>query len=116
MRRLWYVWFPYAASTIANLPPAMLALVKASGPLGLATFLPPEDRRVHIEEPTPTPDGFIPHLPLVDDWHDGKFALRDVLKEAHTTNIRDWSLMLLQRYRYVIGMLRCFIPPPSLQC
>ncbi|OJT14234.1 3-O-alpha-D-mannopyranosyl-alpha-D-mannopyranose xylosylphosphotransferase [Trametes pubescens] len=82
---------------------AMLALVKASGPLGLAAFLPPEDRRVHIEDPTPTPDGFIPHLPLVDDWHDGKFALRDVLKEAHTTNIRDWSLMLLQRYRYVIG-------------
>ncbi|KAI0366952.1 hypothetical protein BV20DRAFT_951200 [Pilatotrama ljubarskyi] len=81
----------------------MLALVKASGPLGLSAFLPSEERRVPIEDPLPGPEGFIPHLPLVSDWHDGRFALRDVMKDAHTTSVRDWSLMLLQRYRYIIG-------------
>ncbi|KAI0823219.1 hypothetical protein BC628DRAFT_1325337 [Trametes gibbosa] len=82
---------------------AILALVKASGPLGLSAFLPSGERRATVEDPTPSPEGYIPHLPLVKDWHEGRFALRDVMKEAHTMNIREWSLMLLQRYRYVIG-------------
>ncbi|KAI0629884.1 hypothetical protein C8Q77DRAFT_1065020 [Trametes polyzona] len=82
---------------------AILALVKESGPLGLSAFLPSEDRRVHIDDPTPTPEGFIPHLSLANDWHDAKFSLQDSMKEAHTARVRDWSLMLLQRYRYVIG-------------
>ncbi|KAH9849530.1 hypothetical protein C2E23DRAFT_737200 [Lenzites betulinus] len=82
---------------------AILALVKASGPLGISSFLPPAERHATVENPTPSPEGYIPHLPLVKDWHEGQFALRDVMKDAHTTNIREWSLMLLQRYRYVVG-------------
>ncbi|KAI0819178.1 hypothetical protein BC628DRAFT_1089012 [Trametes gibbosa] len=77
---------------------SILALVKASGPLGLSAFLPSGERRATVEDPDPSPEGYIPHLPLGKDWHEGQFALWDAMKETHTMNIREWSLMLLQRY------------------
>ncbi|KAL7279706.1 hypothetical protein ACG7TL_006113 [Trametes sanguinea] len=79
------------------------ALVKASGPLGLSAFLPPRDRHIPIPRGPSAPEPQIPHLPLVKDWRDGQFALRDVMRNADTTNVRDYTLMVLQRYRYVIG-------------
>ncbi|KAI0768964.1 hypothetical protein BD413DRAFT_478467 [Trametes elegans] len=81
----------------------ILALVKASGPLGLSAFLPSTERRVVSSNRHPNPDDAIPHLPLVDNWHDGQFALRDVMKDARTSSVREYALMVLQRYRYVVG-------------
>ena len=54
----------------------------------------------------------VPHLPLVDDWQSGRFALRDVMRFAPDTSIREWSMRLMQRYRYVIGAppLLCGLP------
>ncbi|OSD02439.1 hypothetical protein PYCCODRAFT_1467800 [Trametes coccinea BRFM310] len=79
------------------------ALVKASGPLGLSAFLPSRDRHIPMQHESSAAESWIPHLPLVKDWHDGQFALRDVMQDAHTTSVRDYALMVLQRYRYVIG-------------
>ncbi|TFK86284.1 hypothetical protein K466DRAFT_493131 [Polyporus arcularius HHB13444] len=82
----------------------IVSLVKASGSLGLSAFLPhPERMSPSSEEPVPDESLTIPHLPLVDDWHNGQFALRDVMKYAPETNVREWTMRLLQRYRYVVG-------------
>ena len=76
-----------------------VALVAASGDLGLEAFLPSVERTV-----TPhTGEADIPHLPLTDTWEDGHFTLRDVVTGTARTNVRDWALQLLQRYRFVIG-------------
>ncbi|KAI9064662.1 hypothetical protein FKP32DRAFT_1648980 [Trametes sanguinea] len=79
------------------------ALVKASGPLGLSAFLPSRDRHIPVQRVSRSTESRIPHLPLVKDWHDGQFALGDVMHDAHTTSVRQYALMVLQRYRYVIG-------------
>lgn len=84
-----------------------LALLRASGELGLEAFLPPPTRVVSYglgrysspEDVDPTP-----HLPLNDRWEDGEFTLSDVLSGApQDTNVREWTLRLLERYRFVIG-------------
>ena len=50
--------------------------------------------------------GDIPHLPLIKNWRDGDFSLRSVIGSSlDGVNIRDWSLKLLQRYRFVIGTI-----------
>jgi len=46
-----------------------------------------------------------PHLPLVSEWRDGDFSLQGVLPLAAETNIRKWTLRLLERYRFVVGEL-----------
>lgn len=89
----------------------LTALVRASGPLGLAALLPPPDRVLaSLAGKLPaTPDApDVPHLPLVDSWEDGRFALRDVMGAARERSVREWTLQLLQRYRYVVGAC-----PPS---
>ena len=78
------------------------ALVRASGPLGLSAVLPHPTRRTpHTDESADA--NVVPHLPLVDDWQSGRFALRDVMRFAPDSSIREWSMRLMQRYRYVIG-------------
>ena len=79
----------------------------ASGEAGLEAFLPPADR---VVEPglvrfftTQADTNEVPHLPLVDRWADGQFALADVVSSAAPVNVRDWTLRMLQRYRFVIG-------------
>ncbi|KAI0700068.1 hypothetical protein BC835DRAFT_478460 [Cytidiella melzeri] len=79
------------------------ALVKASGQLGLSAFLPPPTRSLSSLAGKVVPVDTIPHLPLVNKWEDGQFALRDVVGFSQNTNVRDWTLRLLQRYRFVIG-------------
>ncbi|KAI0788222.1 hypothetical protein C8Q74DRAFT_1196372 [Fomes fomentarius] len=82
----------------------IVALVNKSGPLGLSSFLPHHDRRSPSSDEHPASDAeAIPHLPLVDEWQHGQFALRDVMKYAPDTSVREWSMRLMQRYRYVIG-------------
>lgn len=90
------------------------ALRAASGAAGLAAFLPEHGRKYtggrrdnrhhsqsdrHADEP--------PHLPLVSDWTAGDFALRDVIISDAEVDIREWTLRMLERYRFVIGLLRC---------
>ncbi|PCH40329.1 hypothetical protein WOLCODRAFT_136778 [Wolfiporia cocos MD-104 SS10] len=82
------------------------ALVRASGPLGIAAFLPPPDRMLSSlagKVPTPADVHDVPHLPLVDKWEDGDFSLREVMGTAGERNVRTWTIQLLQRYRYVMG-------------
>lgn len=97
------------------------ALMRTSGPLGLSTFLPSPDRALgSLAGKLPSlPFGLsfpgagsaspgdeltvVPHLPLVDKWENGAFALRDVMGATGERNVRRWTLSLLQRYRYVIA-------------
>lgn len=100
--------------------------MRTSGPLGLSTFLPSPDRALgSLAGKLPSlPFGLsfpgagsaspgdeltvVPHLPLVDKWENGAFALRDVMGATGERNVRRWTLSLLQRYRYVIG--ECSLP------
>ncbi|KAG8710670.1 hypothetical protein FRC08_016864 [Ceratobasidium sp. 394] len=77
------------------------ALVAASGPLGLSAFLP---NPTHGLESTHHQSGRdpVPHLPLVSDYQTGDFSLRGVLGDS-TTDVREWTVRMLQRYRFVIG-------------
>ncbi|KAI1789382.1 hypothetical protein LXA43DRAFT_893004 [Ganoderma leucocontextum] len=83
----------------------IVSLVNASGRLGLSAILPQPDRHSPPSDTPPSMDesSMIPHLPLVDDWRDGRFALHDVMKYVPDTSVREWSMRILQRYRYVIG-------------
>lgn len=83
-----------------------LALVRASGELGLEAFLPSGDRVVSPplgNDRSPEYVDPTPHLPLSDRWEDGEFALAEVLRGTTDTNVRAWTLRLLDRYRFVIG-------------
>lgn len=83
------------------------ALSRASGPLGVSVFLPPQERRIadlSAKQPgTVDAQNTIPHLPLVSRYEDGDFSLRGVMGAAGERNIRTWVERVLQRYRYVVG-------------
>lgn len=94
------------------------ALRSASGEAGISAYLPDPSRvfshPLRMEKDT---DDFVgihitsddtpkeaPHLPLVSDWKQGDFTLQGVLpQESMELNIRQWTLRLLERYRFVIG-------------
>ncbi|KAI0700102.1 hypothetical protein BC835DRAFT_1329341 [Cytidiella melzeri] len=79
------------------------ALVRASGQLGLEAFLPPADRHIPrdaLQSNTTSDD--VPHLPLDPKWKDVDFSLRAVV-DIPGMNIREWTLRLMQRYRFVVG-------------
>lgn len=100
-------------SRCARLPTTCIvtiAIVAASGELGLETFLPSSDRIIPGMSKLFVPqedEEDVPHLPLTDRWEDGRFALADVVGSHRRTNVREWTVKLLQRYRFVIGMLPC---------
>ncbi|KAK0462958.1 uncharacterized protein EV420DRAFT_1521921 [Desarmillaria tabescens] len=94
------------------------ALLNASGPLGISEFLPPLDRKLSVSNsladylPTTAP----PHLPLASDYHDIDFSLDSVMGpwlaevsirrgRGAAVSVREWSMMVIQRYRYVVGEL-----------
>jgi len=92
------------------------ALVASSGKTGLSAFLPDRSRIVPSSSSLPSPSSSsasasghqIPHLPLVSDWRTGDFSLTGVLgASSHGggsgTNVRNWTMQMLQRYRFVIG-------------
>ncbi|EPS98615.1 hypothetical protein FOMPIDRAFT_59328 [Fomitopsis schrenkii] len=87
--------------------PVISALSRASGPLGVSVFLPPQERRIadlSAKQPgTVDAQNTIPHLPLVSRYEDGDFSLRGVMGAAGERNIRTWVERVLQRYRYVVG-------------
>ncbi|KAK0201124.1 hypothetical protein DFS33DRAFT_1479637 [Desarmillaria ectypa] len=96
----------------------MRALLNASGPLGISEFLPPPDRKLSVSHslagyaPTTAP----PHLPLASDYHDANFSLDSVMGPwlaevsirrgcGAAVSVREWTMMVIQRYRYVVGEL-----------
>ncbi|KAK0496003.1 hypothetical protein EDD18DRAFT_1390447 [Armillaria luteobubalina] len=104
------------------------ALLIASGSLGLSEFLPSPDRTVllhrtqnYFDEVSPLGP---PHLPLAPDYHDIDFSLETVMapwveeatqrrgsdEGAAGVNVREWAMMVLQRYRYVVGEPFFFLP------
>lgn len=86
--------------------------MKESGRQGLSAFLPPEDRVVQATRLGADADTAVPHLPLVDDWQKGDFSLESVMANSRETNVRQYALQVLHRYRYVLGTPPS--PPPSL--
>ncbi|PCH40334.1 hypothetical protein WOLCODRAFT_98719 [Wolfiporia cocos MD-104 SS10] len=81
----------------------IMALVQASGRLGLSAFLPDPQRILPAVFGSLAATDSVPHLPLVEDWQVGNFSLRAVIPRTHDVTAREWSLQLMQRYRYVIG-------------
>ncbi len=92
------------------------ALLSASGPLGISEFLPPPDRKLPASNslanyvPTTAP----PHLPLGSDYRDIDFSLDSVMGPwlaevsirrglGAAVSVREWTMMVIQRYRYVVG-------------
>ncbi len=90
---------------VADAPyPVIQALVKASGRLGLEAFLPPADRDLPIIGGEFASDPYeVPHLPLEERWDDAEFNVFSVMGASRETNVRAWTLRLLQRYRFVVG-------------
>lgn len=81
------------------------ALRSASGETGLSAFLP-DHHRVFTPSPSTSDAGPLPgppQLPLVSDWRVGDFSLRAVLPGEGETNVREWTLRVMERYRFVIG-------------
>ena len=83
--------------------PVSQALVSASGFLGLEAFLPSQDRELPIFDQEHFAEDDVPHLPLANKWQDAQFSLLSVMATTQETNVRAWTLQLLQRYRFVIG-------------
>lgn len=79
--------------------------MKASGRLGMEAFLPSPFRNIPRTENAAASDSDeIPHLSLEERWEDGQFSIRAVLGNSpRGVNVRDWTLRLLERYRFVIG-------------
>jgi hypothetical protein len=92
---------------LTNILIVIHALRAASGDTGLSAFLPDTSRTFESSPSADTWDPQVlpgpPHLPIVSDWRTGKFSLQAVLPKATSTNVRNWSLRLLERYRFVIG-------------
>jgi 3-O-alpha-D-mannopyranosyl-alpha-D-mannopyranose xylosylphosphotransferase len=82
-----------------------MALITASGPLGLSAFLPDRQstfvnragtKRIHMT----------PVLPVTDTWQAADFSLERVMSEterAGPVDLRRYTVRLLSRYQYVSG-------------
>lgn len=89
----------------------LMALVTASGPLGLSAILPPPN----LVYKTEANDALLrtikylppPHLPLTPTWQEADFSLESVLSETtlpgEPVNIRKWTMQLMSRYLYLSG-------------
>lgn len=90
-----------------------MALVKASGPLGLSAFFPPPTQKYkNLRKGNPT--HLVPHLPLTPTWEEANFSLPAVLAASAPlgkVNLRQYCMKLLSRYLYVSGKLSIDLPP-----
>ncbi|KAG8929980.1 hypothetical protein FRC02_004793 [Tulasnella sp. 418] len=73
------------------------ALVTASGRQGLKVFLPPQGNTTETNEMEAKPS----YLPLTSNWEKTDFSLNSV---TNTTNLRSWTIRLIHRYRFLIGL------------
>lgn len=86
----------------------IMALVTASGPLGLSEFLPRTDA-TYRNEPSGRQTHYLPppHLPLTATWHEADFSIRHVMMGTalpnETVNLREYCMKLLSRYLYISG-------------
>lgn len=89
----------------------IMALVTASGTLGLNAFFPPKETTVTAPELAPG-DGYPkflppPHLPLTPTWHEADFSLANILSTTalpgEQVDIRQYCMRLLSRYLYLDG-------------
>lgn len=89
----------------------IMALVTASGPLGLSAFFPEKDN-VYINGPLAVGRKFPrylppPHLPLTSTWQEADFSLENVMASTalpgEQVNLREYCMKLLSRYLYLSG-------------
>lgn len=86
----------------------LMALVTASGPLGLKEVFPSPEATYTIPKTAPAPPYVAPpHLPMTPTWEEADFSLpRAVGKTAlpgDTVPLREWTMHLLSRYLYTYG-------------
>jgi 3-O-alpha-D-mannopyranosyl-alpha-D-mannopyranose xylosylphosphotransferase len=88
----------------------LMALVTASGPLGLSAFLPPDNTRYRNNAPqTGEKITYLPppHLPLTGTWQEADFSLANVMSytslPGEKVDLRVFSMRLLSRYLYLSG-------------
>jgi len=86
-----------------------MALVTASGPLGLSAFLPPKGTSYINRPPQGAWPKYLPppHLPLTSTWHEADFSLENVLSVTalpdEEVDLRQYTMRLLSRYQYLSG-------------
>jgi len=86
----------------------IMALVTASGPLGLSSFFPPKDA-VYTSLSSGVEPRYLPppHLPLTATWHEADFSLASVMSVTalpnEVVNLREYTMKLLSRYIYLSG-------------
>ncbi|WVR04824.1 hypothetical protein IAU60_001836 [Kwoniella sp. DSM 27419] len=87
----------------------IIALVTASGPLGLSAFFPAKGITFDTPPlsagkayPTYIPP---PHLPLTSTWHGADFSLESVMTTTalpeESVDLREYCMKLLSRYQYL---------------
>lgn len=88
-----------------------MALVTASGTLGLNAFFPPKETTITAPELGPG-DAYPkylppPHLPLTPTWHEADYSLPNILSTTalpgEQVDIRQYCMRLLSRYLYLDG-------------
>jgi hypothetical protein len=94
-----------------------MALVTASGPLGLSAFFPPA-KTTFTNPPLGPRQPFPkylppPHLPLTPTWHEADFSLASVLSTTalpgEEVDLRLYTQRLLSRYIYMSGKLMLLV-------
>lgn len=96
---------------ILTITPVIMALVTASGTLGLNAFFPPKETTITAPELGPG-DAYPkylppPHLPLTPTWHEADYSLPNILSTTalpgEQVDIRQYCMRLLSRYLYLDG-------------
>nr|XP_018999326.1 uncharacterized protein I203_08102 [Kwoniella mangroviensis CBS 8507]OCF62787.1 hypothetical protein I203_08102 [Kwoniella mangroviensis CBS 8507] len=87
----------------------LMALVTASGPLGLSAFFPPKGTTFEtaLLSPGQSYPRYLPppHLPLTPTWHEADFSLEAVMSTTalpgEAVDLREYTMKLLSRYQYL---------------
>ncbi|KAL1407040.1 Xanthine phosphoribosyltransferase 1 [Vanrija albida] len=86
----------------------IMALVTASGPLGLSPFFPLPNATYTNLAKEPFPEYLPPpHLPLTPTWQEADFSIQNVMSTTslpgEVVNLRTYTMHLLSRYLYISG-------------
>ncbi|WWC68199.1 uncharacterized protein I206_102122 [Kwoniella pini CBS 10737] len=97
----------------------IMALVTASGPLGLSAFFPPKGTNFENQEGEDNKNKYDnkhnnkhysrylppPHLPLTPTWHEADFSLETIMSitslPGEFVDLREFTMKLLSRYQYL---------------
>jgi len=87
-----------------------MALVTASGPLGLSAFMP-DRHTIFKNEATNAPMHQTPLLPIADTWQAADFSLKSVIRDTEMpgaeVDMKRYTSRLLSRYLYTSGSYSC---------